>query len=233
MNSTSYSNIGNRHKNEDAFYESENLYIVCDGVGGAKYGEVASKLACSSFADYFQQNPSPIFDATYLQSALRFVVQQFREIETKYPETKGMATTIVLIAFYEDGAIVGWMGDSRLYHICDEKILFATEDDSLINEMKRKGEDPKNVSRNFITKALNANCVHELSFHYFSKEEIQQSDFFLLCTDGVLENITEQKISNLFSINSTIDTIQQHIIAECKHKTQDNYTFLIIQAKYP
>jgi protein phosphatase len=228
MQSLASTNIGKRNKNEDAFHAGNNLFIVCDGVGGAKYGEVASKLACSSFANYFNQNPSPVFGCEYLNKALSYTRQQFRETETKYPETKGMSTTVVLIAFDNDGSIIAWMGDSRLYHIRNGKILFVTEDDSLINQLSKKGEDISNVSRNIITKSLNAAKDDAFSFHGLSKEQIKTGDYFLLCTDGVLENIDEQKINRLFSDNPSLEELQKNILNQCDNKTNDNYTFQLI-----
>jgi serine/threonine protein phosphatase PrpC len=229
MKSIAYSNIGQRTKNEDAFYESEKVFIVCDGVGGSPYGEVASKLACSSFSDFFHNHPTSVYDSHYLKKALRFSVEKFQEIETKHPETKGMSTTTTLFAFNENGAIVTWMGDSRLYHVREGKILFVTEDDSLINEMKRKGEDTKNVSRNFITKALSANCAHDLSNHVFLKEDIQPGDFIFLCTDGVLENMTDHLLCEFLSGSESIESKAKKILSLSEGKTKDNFTFQLIE----
>ena len=61
------------------------------------------------------------------------------------------------------------------------------------------------------------------------QNKIHKNDFFFLCTDGVLENITEQKINTIFSQRSEIEKIKQQIISECEGKTNDNYTFQIIQ----
>lgn len=221
-------NLGQRSKNEDAFHQSNNLFIVCDGVGGNAYGEVASKLACSSFADYISQNPATDYNNEYVNNALHYTVQQFQETENKYPETKGMATTVVLIAFHKVGASIAWLGDSRLYHIRNGKILYVTQDDSLINELRKNGQDVSNVSKNIITKSLNAKTDCQFSNHQIAKEQIQQGDYFFLCTDGVLENLDEQKIIHLFSSNPTIEQLQKNILSECADKTRDNYTFQLI-----
>jgi len=230
---TSYTDKGSRSSNQDAFFESESLFIVCDGVGGVSYGDVAAKLACSSFAEYFTANPAEIYDCDYLNKALQYTIEKFKETVNKYPETKDMCTTIVLIAFDAEGAIVSWMGDSRLYHVRPDtsggKILFVTEDHSLINEMKKKGEDTANVSRNFITKALGANRSQELSFHGIAKQDIQSGDYFFLCTDGVLENVTDDILSDVLSSQITTEEKAGKIRELCEGKTKDNFTFILIE----
>jgi protein phosphatase len=228
MKHIAITNIGSRPSNQDAFFESENIFIVCDGVGGSAYGEVASKLACSSFADYFNQNPSRVYDCNYLNNALQYTVQQFQNTEAKYPETKGMSTTVVLLAADFEGIIIAWLGDSRCYHIRNGEVLFVTEDHSLINELAKQGQDVSEIKRSIITKSLCAKTESAFSLHGLSKHQIKQGDYFFLCTDGVLENITEQKINQLFSGNPVLEELQKNILSECDNKTNDNYTFQII-----
>ncbi|OJV26368.1 MAG: hypothetical protein BGO32_00020 [Bacteroidetes bacterium 37-13] len=224
---------GSRPTNQDAYFVGDNLYIVCDGVGGVAYGDVASKLACNSFAEYFKQNPSDIYDCDFLNNALQFTVNKFQEMELQHPEMKGTATTVVLIAFDKDGAIIAWLGDSRLYHIRNGNILFMTEDHSLVNDLRKQGNTDetqlKNV-RNFITKSLSANGQHEFSFHGIGKNEITQGDYFFLCTDGVIENITDELLCSELSAQNTLEDKAQKIFSLCEGRTRDNFTFQIIEA---
>lgn len=233
MKYTAITNIGSRSSNQDAYFAGENLFIVCDGVGGAAYGDVASKLACSSFAEYFKHNPTTVYDCDYLNKALQYAIQQFQETENKYPEMKGMATTIVLIAFDKDSAIVAWLGDSRLYHIRNGQTLFVTEDHSLVNELRKQGktdeEQLKNI-RNYITKSLSAKTETNFSFHGIKTAEIQKCDYFFLCTDGVLENITDEILCAELITENTLEEKAQNIFSHCVGKTRDNFTFQIIQA---
>lgn len=232
MKHTAITNIGSRSSNQDAYFAGEKLFIVCDGVGGAAYGDVASKLACSSFVDFFKQNPAAIYDCAFLNKALEYTISKFKESENQHPEMKGMATTVVLIAFDKDGAIVAWLGDSRLYHIRNEEILFVTEDHSLVNELRKQGntdeEKLKNI-RNYITKSLNASGQHELSFQGISKTEMKQGDYFFLCSDGVLENITNEILCTELTTKNTLEEKAQKILSHCEGKTGDNFTFQIIE----
>lgn len=232
MNHIAFTNTGTRPSNQDSFIESENLFIVCDGVGGNAYGEIASKLACTSFSKYFEQHPSTIHNQEYLNKALQYTIQKFQDTESKYPEMKGMATTIVLIAFDKVGAIVGWLGDSRLYHIRNGEILFATEDHSLVNDMRKQGntdETQLKTIRNYITKSISATTTPEFSTQTFWETEIQKGDYFFLCTDGVLENITNQILCAELNAKNTLEEKVQKIFLLCKGKTKDNFTFCIIE----
>jgi serine/threonine protein phosphatase PrpC len=89
----SFTHKGSRSHNQDAFFESEKLFIVCDGVGGLSYGDVAAKLACSSFSEYFKENPAESYDCEYVNKALQYTIEKFQETVSKYPETKDMSTT--------------------------------------------------------------------------------------------------------------------------------------------
>ncbi|MBL7777821.1 MAG: serine/threonine-protein phosphatase [Chitinophagales bacterium] len=236
MKHIAITNIGSRSSNQDAYFAGENLYIVCDGVGGAAYSDVASKLACSSFAEYFKQNTAQVFDGNYMSKALQHTIQQFKETESKYPEMKGMATTVVLIAFDKDGAIIAWLGDSRLYHIRPDisgaEILFITEDHSLINDLRKQGhtdeQQLKNV-RNYITKALSSKKYDGFSLHRIAESHIGGGDCFFLCTDGVLENITNEILRTELNTKNTLEQKAENVYAFCKGKTRDNFTFQIIE----
>ncbi len=231
MQSIAYTSIGCRPTNQDSYYAQGSLFIVCDGVGGLPYGEVASKLACSSISDYFKSSPSALYNGNYLSKALQYTIQQFQETENRYPELKNMATTVVLIAFDSNSAIIAWLGDSRLYHIRNNQILFVTEDHSLVNDLRKQGntdeEELKSI-RNFITNSLSTKTKGDFSLHNISKKEILTGDFFFLCTDGVLENITEEKINAIFSPELSLNEIRANLINDCEGKTNDNFTFQII-----
>ena len=222
-------NIGSRSINQDACFSGDPLFIVADGVGGAPYGDVASKLVCSSLAEYFQQNQVTLYTEEYLNKALQCAVKRFLETESKYPETKGMATTVVLLAFDSAGASVAWLGDSRLYHIRSGDILYATEDHSLINQLLNKGEAVTGISRHRITKCVRSINTDSFSFHRIPQSQIQTGDFFFLCTDGVLENITDEMLRTELNTKDSLDQKAQKIFTLCEGKTRDNFTFQIIQ----
>ena len=230
---TAYTDRGSRSINEDTYFAGKNLFIVCDGVGGSAYGEVASRLACSAIPEYFNANPLNVFDVRYLAKVLQNVTDKFRETITKYPELKTMSTTIAMIAFNGDGAIIAWLGDSRTYHIRKGKILYVTEDHSLINELRKQGKtedsELKNVKQNIITHSLSIRNTDGFSTHRISKDNILPGDYLFLCSDGVLENINEQNLSEILNLNDSLEGKAKAIFKICEGRTGDNFTFQLIE----
>jgi PPM family protein phosphatase len=235
MQYLTYTNQGSKDINEDAFFANDKLFMVCDGVGGNVYGEIASTIACTALSEYFINNASEIFTDDLINDALKHAVDVFRAHELEYPETKGMSTTVVLATFDDEGVIILWLGDSRCYHIRNGVILFETKDHTLLNEIQNPSNDGeidlKSV-RNFVTKTMSAKCNFQLSKHCIKVSEIKNGDFLFLCTDGVMENLNNEKIAELFLAASTLEGIKQNIVRECEGKTKDNYTFEIIKLSY-
>jgi protein phosphatase len=198
-------------------------------VGGNAYGEVAARLACTSIAEYFSQQPTNIFSDAYFNAALQYSIQQFKITTDKYPETKNMATTVALLALSETNAVIGWLGDSRVYHIRQGQILYVTEDHSLQNELAKKGADTTKVGRHIITKSLNATAKDDFELHYINRNDIQLDDFFFLCTDGVLENMTDELLCRILHSERTFEEKCDMIFLVCDGKTKDNFTFILIK----
>jgi serine/threonine protein phosphatase PrpC len=237
LNYYSYTSIGSRTINQDCCYPAElradtKLFIVCDGVGGKPYGDVASKLACSTISDFFIKNPCDTVSAEYIESLGRNVKKAFAETEAKYPETKDTSTTIVLLAFDSEGAIVGWMGDSRLYHISDGSFAYVTQDHSLAGDMLRKGlaeqHEISNI-RHIINRSMSAETDDSFDFHRIKSSEIKAGDYFFLCTDGVLENIKDSLLLDILNSDRSFKEKATDMIAYCDQKTKDNFTFQLIE----
>jgi protein phosphatase len=229
-----YSNPGSKPNNKDYFYPNNGdnqscIYIISDGVNSTSYAEVASKITCETLGSYFNKLQKMIIEENDIDIALKLVQDNLLETETKYPETKGMACTIVFILFDEFGAIIGWLGDSRLYHIRNDKILYKTKDHSIHQEMLDQGATDINNVRNYITKCISSTNKHNITQHRIYKENIEINDLFFLCTDGVLENMNDEKIISLNNISDiTLQKKHEFVFDECMNKTKDNYTYIIL-----
>ena len=228
---------GKRGKNEDWIYpncsnakESNRLFIVCDGLGGHVFGEIASRLACESFLDYiaFEENLLP-------ENVLKFIEMRFSEYIEMLPECNGMGTTLSFLKFEKEFAYIGWVGDSRVYHVRNGKILLQTRDHSLINELIKKGElsvkeakyDPR---KNIITNVISGE-YHPAYIEYKKIEDIKPDDYFLLCTDGFLENIDDNLIEVTLIKNYTVENIKAKFESICNNATSDNYSMVLIKIK--
>ena len=225
---------GKRENNEDFLktLPSQNIFMVCDGVGGSSKGEVASELACDTFEIFFSNNASPLSHEV-VNNALLFTEEAFENYIAQNPDSKGMATTLTFVGFYNNKAICSHCGDSRIYHVRDGNILFKTKDHSLVNELVASGYITENEAkthpkRNQITRAI-MGTQNPTFIDTKVISEIQSNDFFLLCTDGILEGISEEDFLTLFQEGKQVSEIKQEIETKCLQFSNDNFSAIIIK----
>ena len=244
---------GKRKNNEDTIFpllgrakSTNNVFIVCDGMGGAASGDKASQLAVEGFSSYFEKEPPPpMSDEAYINKALSCAQNKFDAHLEKHFYDRGMGTTLTLVHFHAEGVTIAHIGDSRVYHIREDKILFKTDDHSMVSEMVRgKVFTPEEAighpHRNVITRAIQGTKKSKKSTKPDVKitNDIQKGDYFFLCTDGILEGIGDEKVIDekndqaLVDILKTSDSNDQKIqtIKElCKKKSRDNFSAYLIQ----
>ena len=149
--------IGGRSNNEDAIYpeeprEDESVFLVCDGVGGQKKGEVASALICRYFPEYLNYNAQMELanDYDYLENGLRYVESRIKEYIHENPDCAGMASTLTIAHFRKktNQVVLGWIGDSRIYHIRDGIVQYQTKDHSEVQSLLDMGEITEEEAEN-------------------------------------------------------------------------------------
>lgn len=234
MTYTTIHQKGKRENNED-FIKSlplQNIFMVCDGVGGSSKGEVASEMACDSFESFFSNNTSPLSNEV-LYNALLFTEKEFENYIEQNPDSRGMATTLTFVGFQDNKAICSHCGDSRIYHVRNGNILFKTKDHSLVNELVASGYITENEAKthpkkNQITRAI-MGTQNPTFIDTTVISEIQTNDFFLLCTDGILEGISEEDFPTLFQAGKQVSEIKQEIETKCLLFSNDNFSAIIIK----
>ena len=234
----SFSGTGKRANNEDAYYTAINtdentvLFMVCDGVGGQNKGEIASALVCKSFKEFLKTNPKT-FDINWVQDALKFTEQEFDIASEQDSNTKGMASTLTLVAFQEHNILIAHCGDSRVYHFRNNEILFQTKDHSYINWLLDRGEITTEEAKNHPKKNVITRCIAgtknptKADVHVIT--DWQANDFLLLCTDGVLEAWNERELLRLMLTENEIQTIANEMEDKCSLLSDDNYTASLIK----
>jgi serine/threonine protein phosphatase PrpC len=230
-NCFSYTGIGKRSSNEDFFtVSSNNFFVLCDGVGGAEKGEIASGIVVNVFKEEYEQN---IFASP--EDALRVSEFKFSEFIESNPDSMGMATTLTFTKLCNDGLTVAWIGDSRVYQIRNGKIIFQTADHSWVNEALKAGilteeEAVGHPKSNIITRAVQGNHKPvEIDVELI--EDLHDNDFIFHCSDGVLEAWTNDEIEILFSENSEAQVIIEKIKLKCAEFSKDNNTAILYQIK--
>lgn len=235
--------IGKRKNNEDMVYPfgdsattADRLFLVCDGVGGANKGEVASLMICELFQVYFQENDLQHVSKSDLEDALRFVEEKLSAHTKEHPDCAGMASTLTLLHLNDEQnvATIAWVGDSRVYHIRAGKILYETEDHSLVNELVKRGEitvDEAKVhpQRNVILRAISgSDNPAQISVHHI--DNIEPGDFFMLCSDGILESVDERILVTLLPKKEVnLQKVRDKIKELCLQYSHDNNSMYLLQ----
>lgn len=237
-----FSEIGKKENNEDYIIPSENIgvsnrneFFCCDGVGGSPSGEIASKIVCESMAEFFKTNPNIIHNESVMNYAVRYAREKLNDYESHHPETRGMKTTMTALRFHQEGATLAWMGDSRIYHVRDGKILYQTWDHSYVNTLVEQGllsKDDRRThpKRNSITRTLGTEKSDRIPGVKMITD-INVDDFFLLCTDGLLEQVTDKHIEDWFSKSEKSEHLKEIILNHCRGKTRDNFSMILVKIK--
>ena len=179
-----------RRRNEDAYLVEPPLFAVADGMGGAQAGEVASRLAAGAL----REGGTSELDAL-IQEANRRVHQRAAED----PEASGMGTTMTVALVEASVVRFGHVGDSRAYLIRDGKLEQVTQDHSLVGELVRSGklspeEAGRHPQRSVITRAVGTDP--DVDVDTFTVES-QESDLFLICSDGLTDMVDDETIERL------------------------------------
>ena len=195
-----------RKENQDTYRIARNggVCVVCDGMGGAAGGRIASTLAAETYVAELEKVLKPDMTPEQLREASSYAVamanQAVENRATEDAELSNMGTTLVSAIAYEGGAVVTNIGDSRAYYITEAGITRITKDHSLVESMVDHGditadEARHHPNRNLITRALgrdtNAACDGYI-------RPMEKGDYILLCTDGLVNTVTDQEM--LFEI---------------------------------
>lgn len=192
-----------RTQNQDGYYldvPSEHLAVgvVCDGMGGAKAGNIASLIAVETFVDTLQRSqgepdtPPPAVLSLAAEEANAAV---YRRANTD-PDCFGMGTTMVAALLVERTAYLLNIGDSRAYHINGDGITRLTRDHSVVEDMVARGDITPEQARthprkNLITRALGAEERIRADLY---EKELAGGDFLLLCSDGLSNILSDQEL---------------------------------------
>ena len=195
-----------RRENQDAYAIKEQtktgqtVCVVCDGMGGAAGGKLASHIAATTFIEelekrlIFDMGPEDLKRAS--SEAVAMANDAIREAAEKSPEYSGMGTTLVSAVTYEEGVVITNVGDSRAYYIAPGRILRVTKDHSLVERMVDRGdityeEARRHPNRNLITRALGPDIDAECDGYV---RPMEPGEYLLLCTDGLINTVTDQEM---------------------------------------
>ena len=229
-----------RQQNQDA-YRIEQLdrgtllAVVCDGMGGAKSGNVASSLAVEVFAEEIRRTWKPGMESDRIDQMLRSAVKlaNFTVFDqaAQFEEFSGMGTTLVAALVREGKATLVNVGDSRVYGINRSGISLLTKDHSLVQMMVDRGDLTPEVAKsypgkNLITRAIGTEPVVMCDIYH---QEVNKGDYLLLCSDGLSNVMDDQEI--LFEVVHGVNKQHccQRLLSIAKNRgAPDNVTSVLV-----
>ena len=229
-----------RKQNQDAYRieqldRSTLLCVVCDGMGGAKSGNIASSLAVDVFTEEVRSCWKASLDSQQTDQVLRSAVKQANftvfDQAAQFEEFAGMGTTLTAVLVHEGKATIINVGDSRVYGINRSGIRLLTKDHSLVQMMVDRGDLTPEAAKsypgkNLITRAVGTEpSVMSDVFHW----EVGRGDYLLLCSDGLSSVMDDQEI--LFEVAHGVNKQHccQRLLSIAKNRgAPDNVTSVLV-----
>ena len=244
--------LGQRPNQEDSLYPLEEeataddrLFIVCDGMGGYEKGEVASQTVCRVLGKWFRDNAIP--ETPFLDDLLHIALEAAYQELDKYDNgtQMNMGTTLTLLYIHRHGITAAHIGDSRIYHIRpansfqnnddNRKLRYISRDHSLVFDLFQSGEityeemltHPK---KNIITRAMQPGEDNRMPPDIIHITDIQRGDYFYLCSDGMLENMGNGELVEIFS-SKTTDKEKRQLLIKATKDNHDNHSAWLLHIK--
>lgn len=218
-----------RRANEDAYLARAPVFVVADGMGGAQAGEVAARLAIETF-ERGLGGASEASSEELLAERVRAANTRIHEMSQTHPERAGMGTTITAAHVGEHNVAIAHVGDSRAYRLRGAQFERLTEDHSLVEEMRRRGqltaaEADEHPQRSIITRALGPEPEVRVDTHSWRGEA---GDVYLLCSDGLTSMVSEARVADIVRSASTLRNAGRTLIdAANEAGGRDNITVVL------
>ena len=227
--------IGQRSNQEDSIYPKSgvqipdnDLFILCDGMGGHECGEVASQTVCEAMSAHILSQPDTDFE-----SMLDAAYDALDAVDNG--TGRKMGTTMTLLKIEDDCCIVAHIGDSRVYQIrpSEKRIIYVTRDHSLVNDLIACGEMTEEEAKhsrqkNIITRAMQPHQSKRTKADVAILKDIKEGDYFYMCSDGMLEISEDEDIVNVISMDVS-DEEKIEILRGVTVDNSDNHTAHLVR----
>ena len=238
--------LGQRQNQEDSLFPAlgkstsdDRLFVLCDGMGGHEKGEVASATVCETISGTIlsEWNPNEaLSDELFLQA----LSAAYDALDAKdNGEERKMGTTLTFLCLHTNGATVAHIGDSRVYQLrpaskkSPARIVFRTQDHSLVNDLVKIGEITEEEAKhqpqkNVITRAMQPCQEHRAKADIAHLTDIQPGDYFYMCSDGMLEETSDENILNIITKPNVTDEKKLERLRQVTEDNKDNHTAHLI-----
>ena len=248
IRSAAISDQGLKRKTNQDSYRSDDqcqLYLVADGMGGHKAGEVASALAVDTVEDFvrvatagqeftwpFGYDSRSPFEHNVLTTAVRMANSKVFQAAEQQEKYAGMGSTLVLVWVRDRKAFYTHIGDSRIYLLKKNRLQQLTEDHSLVQEQLTLGiitkDQVKDHSlRHVVTRAIGINQLTEIEM---GELDLAPEDTLILCTDGLTDRLEDNTLQEILQKDSDLQTACKILVDAANGAGgDDNVTVLLLR----
>jgi PPM family protein phosphatase len=223
-----------RSVNQDKFYidPQGRFFIVADGMGGHAGGQEASQIATAVIRGYLEEHwDSRVASNELLEKAIFEANQQILEDQLDHPERGDMGTTVVVVMFHRGQSWYSSVGDSRLYKLRGDRLEQLSEDQTWVARALKLGDlNPEEARmhpwRHVLSQCLGRKDLHKVEVHAM---EAIAGDRFLLCSDGLTEEVTDEAIASYLLSSATCEEAAEALVEEAKRNGgSDNITVVLV-----
>jgi len=212
--------------------------VVCDGMGGARAGDIASQIGVEVFREhmekYFAQEQRSVQPAVELKSAVDEGNEAILYVANRNREYFGMGTTLVGVILQDAQLSVINIGDSRAYHISGGEIHRVTRDHSIVEALVERGnitpeQARQHPQKNLITRALGTSKTAEADLYAVS---VLDGDWILLCSDGLINEMSDAEIMEEITRGLSPEECCRNLLdVVLKRGAPDNVTILLLRVE--
>lgn len=232
--SSSRTDVGNERKvNEDACLDLSNrgLWVVADGMGGHAAGDVASRMLVSKLSGVDSHDRLSEFVDDVEERVLE-VNSTLHAMSFEGDEPKVMGSTLAALLAYNKYVVGMWVGDSRIYRLREGELLKqVTTDHSEVEEMIAQGTLDEEAALDHPAANVVTRAVGGLDHVYVDLvlDELEDKDRFLICSDGLFKDLSEEEIEELLGGGSCVDACNALIDTVLEREAADNVTVVVVQ----
>lgn len=224
-----------RSVNQDSYHIDDpdgRFFIVADGMGGHAGGQEASTIAIETIRTYLEEHwESSIATDTLLTEAIDAANQSILQDQSKHPERGDMGTTLVVVVFRGAQSWVAHIGDSRLYRLRASSLEKLTEDHTWVAKAIKAGDLTKEEAKTHPWRHVLSQCLGRRDICQIDIEplETQIGDRFLICSDGLTEEVPDELIGKL--LTKSLPEAAEMLVHEAKKAGgSDNITIVLVEA---
>lgn len=231
--------MGQRDNQEDALWPVQasvvdRLFVLCDGMGGYEFGEVASQTVSQAIGNWYHARAIHPLNKSQMEDALSYAYAQLDMKDGG--ELRKMGTTLTILYLGSNGVLAAHMGDCRIYHIRPGVgVLYQSRDHSLAFDLFQAGEITYDEMINFpqkniVTRAMTPGVHNRMLLDITQITDVLPDDYFYMCSDGMLEQMSNDELVSILSSDMSDEEKRQQLIT-ATIQNQDNHSAWILQVK--